>query len=240
MAGVAEGCIGHRRRHRHRQGGGAGADPRRLCGRARRPPQGPARRDRAEGNATAAASSCPPTSATRPRSRRCSPSARRPSAASTCCSTMPASARPRCRWRIFRFEKWKTVVDTNLTGMFLCTQEAIRIMKSADTRAADASSTTARSRRTRRGPRSVAYTATKHAVTGLTKRIALDGAAVRHLPAARSTSAMRRPTDRAHGAGPGRHAGRWPDGSRRGWMPPMSAGRSSTWRACRSTPTCCS
>src|SRR5712691_378882 len=47
-------------------------------------------------------------------------------------------------------EQWQTVVNTNLTGMFLCTQEAFKIMKS-QTRAAGASSTTARSRRTRRG-----------------------------------------------------------------------------------------
>ena len=66
---------------------------------------------------------------------------------------------------------WRDVVNTNLTGMFLCAQAAIRVMKS-QTRAA-ASSTTARSRRMRRG-RSIAYTATKHAVTGLTKSISLD------------------------------------------------------------------
>ena len=48
------------------------------------------------------------------------------------------------------YETWKKVVDTNLTGLFLCTQEAIRIMK-AQTRAAGASSTTARSPRIRRG-----------------------------------------------------------------------------------------
>ena len=47
-------------------------------------------------------------------------------------------------------ETWKKVVDTNLTGIFVCTQEAIKIMK-AQTRRAAASSTTARSRRTRRG-----------------------------------------------------------------------------------------
>ena len=49
------------------------------------------------------------------------------------------------------YEQWKAVVDINLTGAFLCTQEAFRIMKSQDRRAADASSTTARSPPTRRG-----------------------------------------------------------------------------------------
>ena len=47
-------------------------------------------------------------------------------------------------------ETWKKVVDTNLTGVFVCTQEAVKIMKAQDPRAG-ASSTTARSRRTRRG-----------------------------------------------------------------------------------------
>ena len=50
------------------------------------------------------------------------------------------------------FEQWKTVVDINLTGAFLCTQEAIRIMKEPGRRAAAASSTTARFPRTRRAP----------------------------------------------------------------------------------------
>jgi NAD(P)-dependent dehydrogenase (short-subunit alcohol dehydrogenase family) len=61
-------------------------------------------------------------------------------------------------------EQWQAVVNTNLTGMFLCTQEAFRIMKS----------------QTPRGGRiinngSAPYTATKHAVTGLTKSTSLDG-----------------------------------------------------------------
>src|SRR5690242_5281500 len=72
------------------------------------------------------------------------------------------------------YENWKQVVDTNLTGMFLCTQEAIRIMKAQDPRGGRIINNGSISAHTPR-PRSVAYTATKHAVTGLTKSTALDG-----------------------------------------------------------------
>ena len=68
----------------------------------------------------------------RPRSARCSPRPRRPSAGSTCCSTTPASARRRVPLEDLTFEQWKAVVDINLTGAFLCTQEAFRIMKDAE------------------------------------------------------------------------------------------------------------
>ncbi len=72
------------------------------------------------------------------------------------------------------FEQWKTVVDVNLTGMFLCAQEAYRIMKSQDPgggRIINNGSISAHAPR----PNSAPYTSTKHAVTGLTKSIALDG-----------------------------------------------------------------
>jgi NAD(P)-dependent dehydrogenase (short-subunit alcohol dehydrogenase family) len=71
------------------------------------------------------------------------------------------------------FEAWKKVVDTNLTGMFLCTQEAIKIMKSQDPRGGRIINNGSISAHTPR-PRAVAYTATKHAVTGLTKQTSLD------------------------------------------------------------------
>jgi NAD(P)-dependent dehydrogenase (short-subunit alcohol dehydrogenase family) len=71
------------------------------------------------------------------------------------------------------YETWKKVVDTNLTGMFLCTQEAIKIMKSQDPRGGRIINNGSISAHTPR-PRSVAYTATKHAVSGLTKSTALD------------------------------------------------------------------
>ncbi|HVJ54857.1 MAG TPA: SDR family oxidoreductase [Aliidongia sp.] len=72
------------------------------------------------------------------------------------------------------FEQWKLVIDTNLTGAFLCTQEAIRIMKNQTPmggRIINNGSISAHAPR----PFSVAYTATKHAITGLTKSTSLDG-----------------------------------------------------------------
>lgn len=71
------------------------------------------------------------------------------------------------------YERWKAVVDTNLTAVFLCTQEAIRIMKSQSPRGGRIINNGSISAHTPR-PRSVAYTATKHAITGLTKSTALD------------------------------------------------------------------
>jgi NAD(P)-dependent dehydrogenase (short-subunit alcohol dehydrogenase family) len=70
-------------------------------------------------------------------------------------------------------ETWKKVVDTNLTGMFVCTQEAIKIMKAQTPKGGRIINNGSISAHTPR-PRAVAYTATKHAVTGLTKQTALD------------------------------------------------------------------
>ena len=72
------------------------------------------------------------------------------------------------------FDQWQQVVDTNLTGAFLCSQHAVRRMKEQHPRGGriiNNGSISAHSPR----PDSVAYTATKHAVTGLTKSISLDG-----------------------------------------------------------------
>jgi NAD(P)-dependent dehydrogenase (short-subunit alcohol dehydrogenase family) len=71
------------------------------------------------------------------------------------------------------FERWKAVVDANLTGVFLCTQEAIRIMKEQDPRGGRIINNGSISAHAPR-PGAVAYTATKHGVTGLTKQTALD------------------------------------------------------------------
>jgi NAD(P)-dependent dehydrogenase (short-subunit alcohol dehydrogenase family) len=71
------------------------------------------------------------------------------------------------------FETWQKVVATNLTGLFLCTQEAIKLMKAQDPRGGRIINNGSISAHTPR-PRSVAYTATKHAVTGLTRQTALD------------------------------------------------------------------
>ncbi len=72
------------------------------------------------------------------------------------------------------WEQWKSVVDVNLTGAFLCTQEAFKLMKSQQPRGGriiNNGSISAHSPR----PNSVPYTATKHAITGLTKSTSIDG-----------------------------------------------------------------
>jgi NAD(P)-dependent dehydrogenase (short-subunit alcohol dehydrogenase family) len=72
------------------------------------------------------------------------------------------------------YEQWKTVVDANLTGAFLCAQEAIRLMKGQTPRGGRIVNNGSISAHAPR-PNSAPYTATKHAITGLTKSIALDG-----------------------------------------------------------------
>ena len=72
------------------------------------------------------------------------------------------------------YEQWKSVVDTNLTGVFLCTQEAFRIMKNQKPRGGRIINNGSISAHAPR-PNSAPYTATKHAITGLTKSTALDG-----------------------------------------------------------------
>jgi NAD(P)-dependent dehydrogenase (short-subunit alcohol dehydrogenase family) len=72
------------------------------------------------------------------------------------------------------YERWKAVVDINLTGVFLCTQEAFRIMKSQQPRGGRIINNGSISAHTPR-PNSAPYTATKHAVSGLTKATSLDG-----------------------------------------------------------------
>jgi NAD(P)-dependent dehydrogenase (short-subunit alcohol dehydrogenase family) len=71
------------------------------------------------------------------------------------------------------YEQWKAVVDANLTGAFLCAQEAIRMMKNQDPRGGRIINNGSISAHAPR-PNSAPYTATKHAITGLTKSIALD------------------------------------------------------------------
>ncbi len=81
---------------------------------------------------------------------------------------------PRALLEDITYEQWKLVVDINLTGTFLCTQEAFRLMTSQDPmggRIINNGSISAQAPR----PNSAPYTATKHAITGLTKSTALDG-----------------------------------------------------------------
>ena len=74
----------------------------------------------------------------------------------------------------FPFEQWQASVAANLTGTFLCTQQAFRVMKAQTPqggRIINNGSISAHAPR----PNSIAYTSTKHAVTGITKTAALDG-----------------------------------------------------------------
>lgn len=81
---------------------------------------------------------------------------------------------PRVPLEDLTYEEWKAVVDTNLTGSFLCTQEAFKIMKAQQPmggRIINNGSVSAHVPR----PNSAPYTATKHALTGLTRSTSLDG-----------------------------------------------------------------
>jgi NAD(P)-dependent dehydrogenase (short-subunit alcohol dehydrogenase family) len=72
------------------------------------------------------------------------------------------------------FEQWRNVVDINLTGVFLCTQQAIKLMKAQSPRGGRIINNGSISAHAPR-PNSAPYTSTKHAVTGLTKSTSLDG-----------------------------------------------------------------
>jgi len=72
------------------------------------------------------------------------------------------------------YEQWKSVVDANLTGAFLCTQEAFKLMKSQEPRGGRIINNGSISAHAPR-PNSAPYTSTKHAITGLTKSTSLDG-----------------------------------------------------------------
>ena len=134
---------------------------------------------------------------------------------------------------------WRRVVDTNLTGAFLCAQEAIKLMKAQQPRGGRIINNGSISAHAPR-PNSAAYTATKHAMTGLTKCISLDGREIRHRLRADRYRQRRDGNDRADSRR--RHAGEWHDG----WPEPRmdvaarGATRSSIWPTCRWTPTCSS
>ncbi|MGK5556312.1 SDR family oxidoreductase [Actinomadura kijaniata] len=74
----------------------------------------------------------------------------------------------------FSLDEWRSVVDTNLTGAFLCAREAFRLMREQEPRGGRIINNGSLSAHTPR-PHAVAYTATKHAVTGLTKQLSLEG-----------------------------------------------------------------
>ena len=72
------------------------------------------------------------------------------------------------------YEQWQTVVDVNLTGSFLCTKEAFKMMKDQNPRGGRIINNGSVSAHVPR-PNSAPYTATKHAITGLTRSTSLDG-----------------------------------------------------------------
>lgn len=84
------------------------------------------------------------------------------------------TAAPAVPFEDFHIDKWRRMVDVNLTGVFLCTQAAFRIMKDQAPRGGRIINNGSISAHTPR-PHSAAYTATKHAIKGLTKSVALDG-----------------------------------------------------------------
>ena len=184
-----------------------------------------------------ARSSCRPTSPIAMRSSPCSLACATSSAASTCCSTTPASFGRPAPFEEVAFEDWQAIVATNLTGAFLCAQEAFRAMKDQSPRGGRIINNGSISAHAPR-PFAVGYTATKHAVTGLTKAIALEGRAHDIAcgqidignAATDMTAAMERGVPQADGtiaAEATMDVGLWPTPS-------------STWPACRSTPTSCS
>ena len=83
---------------------------------------------------------------------------------------------PRVEFDEITYEDWKAVVDVNLTGVFLCTQRAFRIMKNQTPQGGRIINNGSISAHTPR-PNSSPYTSTKHAITGLTKATSLDGRA---------------------------------------------------------------
>ena len=133
------------------------------------------------------------------------------------------------------FEQWKAVVDVNLTGPFLCTQEAFKIMKSQDPaggRIINNGSISAYAPR----PNSAPYTATKHAIAGLTKSTSLDGR--KYNIACGQIDVGNALTEMTRG---GRKACRRPtvrSRSSRIWTSTTWPAWFCTWPTCRWRPTC--
>ena len=125
--------------------------------------------------------------------------------------------------------------DVNLTGAFLCAQEAIRMMKAQDPRGGRIINNGSISAHAPR-PHSAPYTATKHAITGLTKSHLARRPAVRYRLRPDRYRQCRYRDDRAMTAGVScRRTARWR--SSRAWTCSTSPTPCSTWRICRSTPT---
>ena len=110
-------------------------------------------------------------------------------------------------------EQWQAVVNTNLTGPFLCTQHAFRIMKDQNPRGGRIINNGSISAHAPR-PFSAAYTSTKHAITGLTKASNLDGRMYDIAVGQVDIGNAATPDDRPHGRRPRRDAARWHDETR--------------------------
>ena len=135
------------------------------------------------------------------------------------------------------WEKWKAVVDANLNGSFLCAQAAMALMKRQKPhggRIINNGSISAHAPR----PNTAAYTSTKHAITGLTKCISLDGRpfdiACGQIDIGNAATEM---TERMRRGSSRRAARRW---SSPAWTSRTSQERSSSWPGSRSTRTCSS
>ena len=132
-------------------------------------------------------------------------------------------------------DDWRTVVDTNLTGAFLCAQEAYRLMREQDPpggRIVNNGSISAHVPR----PNAVGYTATKHAMTGLTRAIALEGR--RYGIACGQIDIGNAATDMTERMQRGCCRPTVPSGRSRRWTRRTPPRRWSTWPGCRWTPTC--
>ena len=134
-------------------------------------------------------------------------------------------------------EQWRSVVDTNLTGVFLCIQQAFRIMKAQSPmggRIINNGSISAYAPR----PNSAPYTATKHAVSGLTRAASLDGRkfdiAVGQIDIGNAATEM---TERMTQGVP-QADGRMQVEDR--WTCATWPTRCCTWPTCRCRPMCCS
>ena len=179
----------------------------------------------------------------RRRSRvRASAVRRRPrprSAGSTCCSTTPGVGAPAVNLEDLTLRAVEDASSTSTSpGVFLCTQEAIRLMKSQDPRGGRIINNGSISAHAPR-PNSAPYTATKHAITGLTKSTSLDGRkydiACGQIDIGNAHTELAARMAKRRAAGERADRRRAADGRRAR----RERGR-STWRACRWTRTCSS
>ena len=116
----------------------------------------------------------PPMSPIRPPSARCSSRPKREFGRLDVLFNNAGVSAPGVNLEDISFDDWKRVVDVNLTGAFLCTQAAFRLMKEQTPRGGRIINNGSISAHAPR-PNSAPYTATKHAITGLTRSTSLDG-----------------------------------------------------------------